>query len=146
MSSTVAFPPLEIVLAPSPQADDALRRQLWGVLSAVYPQSRIAERRMDQRYPYPHLLYLTPLADDGVTPAGEAAAVVGKALSQRGMGFFHQQPIPYRRMIASMETAELHWAGFLIDITWCRFTRYGWYESGGRFIQCVPSPIARAGR
>jgi hypothetical protein len=73
-------------------------------------------------------------------------AVVGKTLSERGLGFYYQQPIHHRLMIASLETSEQRWAGFLIDITWCRFTRYGWYDSGGRFIQAVSSPITRAVR
>ena len=41
-------------------------------------------------------------------------------------------PLPFRRMIASLEVRRGEWAGFLADITWCRFTQHGWYDSGGR--------------
>lgn len=140
MSAAVGIPQVETVLEP-PLCDDDLRRQVWGVLTATYPEGRLVERRMDPRYPYPHLLYLTPVADDAITPIGESAVVVGKTLSERGLGFYYQQPLAHRRMIASLEASRSCWVGFLIDITWCRFTRYGWYESGGRFIQAVPSPI-----
>ena len=143
MSAVVGFPHLETLPEPSCQADDLVRQQVWGVLTSVYPRGRIVERRMDQRYPYPRLLYLTPVAEDGASPAGESAVVIGKTLSERGLGFFYQQPLANRRMIASLETSPLHWAGLLIDITWCRFTQFGWYESGGRFIQAVSSPVAR---
>jgi hypothetical protein len=27
-----------------------------------------------------------------------------------------------------------------IDISWCRFTKPGWYESGGRLIRAVSDP------
>lgn len=142
MSTVIGLPHLETSLGPCPPSEDLVRRQVWGVLTATYPQGRIVERRMAPRYPYPHLFYLTPAAPDA-TPAGESVVVIGKALSERGLAFYYQQPIAHRRMIASLETSELRWAGFLIDITWCRFTRYGWYESGGRFIGAVPSPIQR---
>ncbi|REK19133.1 MAG: hypothetical protein DWQ37_01705 [Planctomycetota bacterium] len=120
-----------------------MRHQVWDVLVGHYPQGRNIERRADQRYPYSHLLYLTPVGEDGFSPVGETVAVVGKTLSERGLGFFYQQAISERRMIASLETSDLRWAGFLMNITWCRFTQYGWYESGGRFLQAVPSPITR---
>jgi len=49
-------------------------------------------------------------------------------------------------MIASLEGKETRWVGFLVDITWCRFTQHGWYDSGGRFLHAVPSPIERQAR
>ena len=146
MSAMVGFPHLESTPEASSHADDVVRRQVWDVLTGIYPEGRIVERRMDPRYPYPHLLYLTPVADDGISPAEESVVVIGRSLSERGLGFFHEQPLPHRRMIASLETSQRRWGGFLIDITWCRFTQYGWYESGGRFIQAVPSPITRPTR
>jgi len=142
MSASICVPQVQIP-QPNPQSDEIIRRQVWGVLVGAYPQGRVVERRMDQRYPYPHLLYLTPVGEDGLTPEGESVAVVGKTLSERGLGFYYQQPISHRRMIASLEGSDLRWAAFLIDITWCRFTRYGWYDSGGRFVQAVQSPITR---
>lgn len=141
MSAVAGFPYLEQPPEVGQPGDDELRRQVWGVLTSAYPQGRVVERRLDQRYPYPHLFYLTPVGPDGITPEGESSVVVGKNLSERGLGFFYHLPLTHRRMIASLETAGMRWAGFLIDITWCRFTHYGWYENGGRFIQPVPSPI-----
>jgi hypothetical protein len=121
--------------------DETIRRQVWGLLAGLYPNGKSYERRIDQRFPYPHLVYLTPVADDGVTPSGNSLVVVGKHLSERGLGFYHQQPLPYRRMIASLQGVDGHWIGFLIDLAWCRFTQHGWYDSGGRLLQAVPSPV-----
>jgi len=124
-----------------PSGEGEVRGQVWALLAALYSRTGVVERRRDWRYPYPYLAYLTPVGDDGVTPQGETVVVVGKHLSERGFGFYHREPLPYRRMILSLETAAGARLGFLIDLSWCRFTRHGWYESGGRFLQAVPSPV-----
>jgi hypothetical protein len=122
-------------------SDELVRRQVWSILASLFPSPKSIERRSDQRFPFPQLLYLTPVGVDGIPLAGESIVVVGKHLSERGLGFYYQQPLAYRRMIASLELADGRWVGFLVDITWCRFTQHGWYDSGGRFLQAVPSPI-----
>ena len=148
MNAPAIFSAADLKSSPDSTApcDDLVRQQVWGVLAAMYPDGRIIERRADQRYPYPHLLYLTPVAADGVTPDGESVVVVGKSVSEHGLGIFHPRPLAHRLVIASLETGENCFAGFLVDVTWCRFTRYGWYESGGRFLQVAPSPIIRRAR
>jgi hypothetical protein len=121
--------------------DDEVRAQVWGLLTAMYPRNDLVERRRDNRYPFPWLVHLTPVGKDGMTPEGETVVVVGRHLSEHGFGFYHQAPLPYRRMIASLECGKDHWVAFLIDLNWCRFTKGGWYESGGRFLQAVNSPM-----
>jgi hypothetical protein len=141
MSTVLGCTQLEQVVETGLSADEALRRQVWGLLAGLAPQAHHPERRTVQRFPYPNLLYLTPVAADGMTPAGDSIVVVGKHLSERGLGFFYQYPLPNRRMIASLEGKDARYVGFLVDITWCRFTQHGWYDSGGRFLCAVPSPI-----
>jgi hypothetical protein len=118
-----------------------VRNRVHAILSGMYPHGICVERRRDARYPYPHLVYLTPTADDGVTPVGEPIVVAGKHLAERGLSFYHREPIPHRRMIASLDAGPGRWLAMLIDLSWCRFTKVGWYESGGRFLQVVPSPV-----
>ena len=65
---------------------------------------------------------------------------MGKHVSERGLGFYDPKPLPYRRVIASLEGPS-SWFGFLIDVKWCRFTRQGRNESGGRFLESVTSPL-----
>ncbi|MGA2035101.1 MAG: hypothetical protein ABSG68_22870 [Thermoguttaceae bacterium] len=134
-----ASPPL-LELVPEAAAGNELRTQVWVLLSTVQSRWGALERRQETRYPFPHLLYLTPVANDGATPCGAHISVVGKHISERGLGFYHLAPLPYRRMIASVQSGG-HWLGFLIDLNWCRFTKEGWYESGGRFLQTVLSPV-----
>lgn len=121
--------------------DEEVRTQVWGLLTTLYPKTDLTERRHEKRYPFPYLIHLTPVADDGVTQEGDTLVVVGKHLSERGLGFYHPKPLPYRKMIASLESASGEWLGFLIDLNWCRFTKQGWYESGGRFLQSTLSPV-----
>jgi hypothetical protein len=119
-----------------PETD--IRSRVWRLLSTLYPRGELAERRGDRRYPFPYLVRLMPVDEDGVTPHGEAVVVVGKHISERGLGFYHPKPLPHRRMVASLEIGA-NVLTLLIDLNWCRFTRQGWYESGGRFLQAVAS-------
>ncbi len=135
-------PQLDLLPGQADLPDEDVRAQVWGLLTTLYPNQDLAERRCENRYPFPYLIHLTPVGEDGTSPEGETFVVVGKHLSERGMGFYHPKPLPHRRMIASLETQGGQWIGFLIDLTWCRFTKQGWYESGGRFMQSVLSPVA----
>ena len=78
-------------------------------------------------------------------PLSTVSVVVGKDLSEHGISFYHPEVIPHRRMIASLDMGRGRWLGVLVDLRWCRFTKAGWYESGGRFLQLVQSPVKRAG-
>lgn len=123
--------------------DDEVRTQVWGLLTTLYPRNDVVERRRETRYPFPCLVHLTPVGRDGITPEGDTVVVVGRDISEHGLGFYHQVPLPYRRMIASLECGKDRWFAFLIDLSWCRFTKGGWYESGGRLLQPVLSPMER---
>src|SRR5271166_46791 len=143
MTSFAAFSHPQIDLLSEPgAASDEIRTQVWGLLSTLYSKVGGMERRREQRYPFPVLLHLTPVDEDGATLCGESVIVVGKHISERGLGFYHPKPLPYRRMIASVERPHDGWYAFLLDLRWCRFTRQGWYESGGRFLEAVTSPLA----
>jgi hypothetical protein len=139
--SSMSNPQLELLSDCKDSVDEDVHAQVWGLLSALHPRNGLVERRRDNRCPFPHLIHLSPVGKDGLTPEGETVVVVGKHLSERGIGFYHPKPLPYRRMIVSIEASNGHWIGFLIDLNWCRFTRQGWYESGGRFLQAVASPM-----
>src|SRR5262245_42233491 len=86
--------------------DDLVKRQVWSVLAGLFPAGHSPERRQQQRFPYPQLLYLTPVDPVTNVACGESLVVVGKHLSERGLGFYYREPIPYRRMIASLELQQ----------------------------------------
>lgn len=114
--------------------------QVRGLLARSSPGALPCERRKTGRTPFPHLVQLTPVDRRTAQPVGSPIVVVAKELSTRGLGFFHQFPLSYRRASVTLEDAEGHPLCLLIDLSWCRFTRLGWYESGGRFLQ-VLSPL-----
>jgi len=123
-------------------ADERVRAHICGLLTHFQPRVARLERRSDQRYPFPYLLHLTPIAADGTPVLRDTVVVVGKHLSEHGMGFYHTKPLPHRRMIVSFEAGNDAWLSFVINLTWCRFTKQGWYESGGRFLRAVSPPLA----
>jgi hypothetical protein len=118
--------------------EDRIETQLQSVLAACRTESPRADRRRDRRYPFPRLLELTPVADDGCTPLADPVTVVGKDLSIQGIGFYHPQPLPYRRAIVALEDDAGRRASVLVTLSWCCFRRSGWYESGGRMEGAVP--------
>lgn len=140
MSTTIVDPSQAALVEPEATVDEEVRTQVWGLLGSLYPSGGVGERRGERRYPYPYLVQLTPVGDDDLTPVGEPLVVVGKHLSERGLGFYHPKPLPYRHVIATLETTNGSKLGFLVDLSWCRFTHHAWYESGGRFLRTVSSP------
>jgi hypothetical protein len=122
----------------SPTIDEDVRAQVCELLLAAKQPGYRVERRNSKRYPYPHLVRLSPVGSDGRTPVGTSIVVAGRTLSEGGFGFYHPEPLSYRRVIASFHLGNGRWVGFLMDLPWCRFTTEGWYESGGRFLEAVP--------
>ncbi len=133
----VSEPRLDLILEAESSPDEDIRTQIRGLLGTLYPHNDLAERRSEGRYPFPYLVQLTPADEDDALSSGETVVVVGKHLSERGLGFYHPKPLAHRRMIASLDAGGGRWIRFLIDLSWCRFIKKGWYESGGRFLRSV---------
>ena len=125
--------------------DAALRKAVRQFLNSLYPGTPFVERRREPRYPFPHLIQLIPAGRDAKPlPNHDPVVVAGKHLSDRGLAFFHQSPLPYRRVIAVLDGREGRKFRVLLDLTWCRFTQLGWYEGGGRILQLVEGTEAKA--
>ena len=119
--------------------EDEIRAEVRCLIGRIYPGGEFIDRRNERRYPYPYLVRLFPIDRDGTVLHGEAVVAVGKHLSDRGIGFYHPRPLPHRHMIAALESSDGTISAFVVDLGWCRFTRQGWYESGGRFVDVLPS-------
>ena len=118
--------------------EDPIAQRVEQALATAMPDRHGTERRRLMRWLYPYPVYLTPV-DDGGFP--EPIVVIGKQLSPHGLDFYHREPVPYRRVIASLEGGEQGWIGLLLELAWCRFSRHGWYDNGGRFLAVVDSPM-----
>jgi hypothetical protein len=121
--------------------EDPISASIHSALGAVESCRRAMERRRDARYPYPYPIHLTPLDSFGNPDVDRTFVVIGKHLSSQGVDFYCSQPLPQRRLIASLDCGREGWVGLVVDLTWCRFSRHGWYDNGGRFIAMVPSPL-----
>jgi len=118
--------------------------QILEQLTAICPRKDQDERRRDNRYPFPCLMYLTPVGEDGSTPNGKSTLAAGKDLSEGGLGFYHPMPLPPGRMIVSLQMNDGHWLGFLVELSRSRPIPEGWYQSSGRFVEPAVSPMESA--
>lgn len=113
-----------------------LSSQIEALLARLHP-SVARERRRDDRVAIPVLFRLTPLDADHQPIEIEVSFVVGKNISRRGLSFYHECPLPHRRALIALAQPGLGSFAAEIDVSWCRFTRPGWYESGGRLVRSV---------
>ena len=131
------------LLANNQLDEQSLARQIQALVARLRPEVTL-ERRHDDRVAVPLLFRLTPLNSDRQPVHDDAITVVGKDISRRGLSFFHEQPLTYRRAIVSLEHPDFGRFAAEIDVNWCRFTRPGWYESGGRLVRPVNPESAPA--
>lgn len=122
--------------------DEQIRQHVHQVFEVFCPRPHRADRRNDHRKPFPYPIHITPIAETGYFLEIETIVVLGKHLSEHGLDFYCQAPLPYRRVVASWECARGTWLAMVLDLRWCRSTRHGWYENGGRFLQVIDSPLA----
>jgi hypothetical protein len=123
----------------STAGDRAVLSQLVQELVAGLNPTVALERRRDERVAIPVLFRLTPLDNDRQPIESAAVTVVGKNISRRGLSFYHKHPLTYRRAVITLQHPELGDFSAEVDITWCRFTKPGWYESGGRLVAAIGS-------
>jgi hypothetical protein len=142
MISVAAASPCAVPFVLRPVLDQQVREQVQVILQEQRHQPAGWDRRADRREPFPYPIHVTPVADDGAVRIDETIVVLGKHLSERGLDFYYEAPLPHRRVIASWEGPDGSWRAILLDLRWCRSTKHGWYENGGRFLQVVPSPLA----
>jgi hypothetical protein len=131
-------------------SSDAPRRDdvalcVESALAAQEPRSRAVERRRESRQPFPYPIHLTPYNAAGEPDVERTFVVIGKHLAPHGLDFYCPRPLAERRVIASLECGANGLVGLVVELAWCRFSRHGWYDNGGRFIALVPSPLSAVG-
>ncbi len=146
MISMAATAPCAVPFVLRPVLDQQVREHVQVILQQHRYQPAGCDRRTDRREPFPFPIHVTPVSDDGSVQKAETIVVMGKHISERGLDFYYEAPLPHRRVIASWEGPDGHWLALLLDLRWCRSTQHGWYENGGRFLQVVPSPLDEVDR
>jgi len=114
----------------------SLSADITSLMRQVEPYVK-GERRAKARYPIPYTFQLIPLDESGKPRLEKTTTVVGKHLSQSGISFSHDQPLPYRGAIVSLIHPNVGRFAVEVDLLWSRRTVIGIYESGGRLIRTV---------
>jgi hypothetical protein len=113
------------------------RETIRQLVASLAPSRSATERRDDRRFPFPYPVRIAPAENDLSETSEPAFTVIGKHLSETGLGFYHEQPLPFRRVNVWLGSRIGLEVGLLMDLSWCRFVGQGWYISGGRFIDAV---------
>ena len=67
----------------SDESETKVRATVGQLISRILPKKITNERRQDFRYPYPHLIYLTPVDASGQPLNELSTVVVGKNITER---------------------------------------------------------------
>lgn len=128
------------------QAPRTLGQEVTALLRRIRPAVE-KDRRGNNRTAIPYLFELAPAPGEVPDELAHRLVVVGKDITERGIGFYHERPIPYRRGVLTIELPGDGPVQLEVDLLWCRFTSLGWYESGGRLLRVSSGgyPQAQAG-
>jgi hypothetical protein len=97
----------------------------------------VVERRRWHRVPYDRLIQITPLDDSTNEPTGPPQLVTGRDISLGGVSFMHREPLACRKVACAFNPNSRSPESVVVRLTWCRFTKDGFYQSGGQFVQAV---------
>lgn len=120
---------------------EAISRIVNQVVASWHSPLALAEQRRWQRVPYDRPAILTLLDDRPLLPHGVHKVVSGRDISPSGFSFTHLDPLACRRAIVTFAFEPEETEAIELRLTWCRFTRAGIYQSGGKFINPAQSPL-----
>jgi hypothetical protein len=124
--------------APQSETDCVQRvvEEIRGMLNQWGLPADHLDRRFRQRFPYPHLIRITPVGLNN-QPTETTLVGSGRDISLYGVGFYLPAPLPYQKAVLTFHRSPHAELSILTELDWCRFTRFGWYENGGRFLRVV---------
>jgi hypothetical protein len=120
---------------------EAISRIVNHVMASWHSPLALAEQRGWQRISYDHPAILTLLDDRTSLPIGVHKVVSGRDISPSGFSFTHLDPLACRRAIVTFAFEPEETEAIELRLTWCRFTRAGIYQSGGKFLNPTASPL-----
>jgi hypothetical protein len=120
---------------------EAISRIVGQVVASWHSPLALAEQRGWQRIRYDRPAILTLLDDRTYLPLGVHRVISGRDISPSGFSFTHLDPLACRRAIVTFAFEPEECEAIELRLTWCRFTRAGIYQSGGKFLNPAPSPL-----
>ena len=98
------------------------------------------EKRSLRRYPFRRPLTITPVETrTGRPDHAKSFAAFGLDISATGIGFLARQLVPARKAVVTCDGPENRPVSILFEPRWVRFTRGGWYQTGGRLLAVLPN-------
>lgn len=127
-------------------ASSALHRleevsRLLNCLVAEWGDNVTFHRRSELRTLFTDPLVLTPFDAGSDSPNGEPRLVTGRNVSLHGISFEHETPLPHRDIVLTFALPGGNVESIVTRLMWCRFNRDGRYQSGGRLMRSIASPI-----
>ncbi|MEO1498190.1 MAG: hypothetical protein AAFV43_13690 [Planctomycetota bacterium] len=119
---------------------DTTRGRLHALLK---PTRGRDERRRAERAVFPFRLRVAEAATgrrDAFEPLPGMQFVIGRDLSESGLGFRHEIALPYRRVVLAaaderLDDLDLGDLRLEMLVRWCRFRGDGAYDSGGKIVR-----------
>jgi hypothetical protein len=119
---------------------EAISRIVNQVVASWHSPLALAEQRRWHRISYDRPAILT-LLDDRTQVAMVHKVVSGRDISPSGFSFTHLDPLACRRAIVTFAFEPDETEAIELRLTWCRFTRAGIYQSGGKFVNPTACPL-----
>ena len=97
-----------------------------------------AEKRSHRRFPFRRPFTVTPISNaTGRPDQFRSFPAFGIDISPTGICFIAHHLVPARRALLSLEGPGGKLVGVLFEPRWVRFTRGGWYQTGGRLVELL---------
>jgi hypothetical protein len=137
------------LVAPNPSRSQQVQECVGRLLELCGAGPAPAEKRSHRRFPFRVSLVITPVNNiTGKVDDLKSFAAFGIDLSPTGVCFLARQLVAARRAVVSCEGPDRQPTSLLFEPRWVRFTRGGWYQTGGRLLDVVneaapPPPTLR---
>ena len=96
------------------------------------------EKRAHRRYSFRKPLTVTPVNNHSGRPDPlKCFPAFGIDISASGICFLARQLVPARKAVLSLEGPCNKTVPVLFEPRWVRFTRGGWYQTGGRLLEVL---------
>ena len=128
---------------PGPQRWRDLQACVATLLEATCGVRVPTEKRTHRRYAFRRPLTITPVnVVSGRPDRTKSFAAFGFDISSAGISFLARQLVPAQRAVVSCDGPGDRPVNLLFEPRWVRFTRGGWYQTGGRLIEVLPDQTA----
>jgi hypothetical protein len=135
--------PLPRTVQPTEPACSERRRNLQACIAWLLESGSgdhvPVEKRAHRRFPFRKPITVTPVNNHSGRPDRlKSFSAFGIDISTCGICFLARHLVPARKAVLSAEGPSGELVTLLFEPRWVRFTRGGWYQTGGRLVEVLP--------